>query len=245
MNDPLLQLQDEVTARLDYEPAFQNISVKSYRKHLISAEIDKRLPHLAGKNNKIGCGVLVGIPTLEGIDPNVSKPQSSILLPIDIIALPELNNDPGSGTLIEPETVARNARACLHSWQNEGLIFLSQEKQAITPIEGIEQSFPGCIGYRVLLRGRLLEDDLQKLTLPTIQDNGAGTVTLAGIVNGTTVVYTIDGSQPIPAINDNQNPSAHNYTAPFSVSDNTLVRWAAYAPGWISSDYGMAKIHID
>ena len=211
MIDPLVQLQSEITARLDYESAFQYLCVKSYRAHVISAEIDKKLPHLAGKNGRVGCGILVGIPTLEGVDPNVSTAQSEILLPIDVIALPEINNDPGVGTLIEPESAARSVRANLHAWGNCGLVFLYQDKLAISPIEGLEQSHPGCIGYRVLLRGRLNESTPAKLSNPAISDDGACVFTLSDPGEGAQIIYTLDGSQPVPEISGQINPSAYIY----------------------------------
>ena len=144
--DALLQLQAEVTAKLDYEEYFAKLPVKSYRAHIISAEIDKRLPHLAGKAGKIGCGVLVGMPTIEGIDQNVSTPQSEIILPVDVVELPEINLNSADGTLKSAEEVARAVRAHLHARRIEGLIsILYQDKTAISPIEGLEQSHPGCM----------------------------------------------------------------------------------------------------
>ena len=92
--DALLQVQAELTARLDYESYLQYISVKSWRAHVISSDVDKQLPHLAGKNGKLGCGIIVGMPTLEGVDQNVSTPQSEILVPVDTVEIPELNMDP-------------------------------------------------------------------------------------------------------------------------------------------------------
>jgi len=238
MIDPLLQVQEEATARLDYEETFRFIAVRSLRKELISSQIERVTPHLTAKNNRNGCGTLVGMPTLEGIDPNVSSPQFEILIPIDVIECPELNMSLTGGTLLSAEEVARNVLKILHAWRNEGLIFLAQDKMAMQPLEGIEKQYPGCLGYRVMLRGRLKEDSLPKLSCPALTEAPGLTLTLVPSGLGQTVIYTEDGTQPIPT-----NTAAVLYTTPFTVPDGTTIRWAAYAPGWIGSDYGWAKIH--
>jgi hypothetical protein len=234
--DLLVQLQDEVTTWLDTAcDRFNFVPFRSLRRKIIAKEVDARTPHLWGKNNRVGVGCLVGMPVLEGIDPNVSAIQSDLYLSIDIVENPEINLRSGSGTLLSAEEIALAVRSHLHHFAIEDSICLYQDKNSVAAIPGLEERWPGCLGYTVTMRGRLSESAMLKVPLPALT-SPEQTVTLAD-VSPAQVYYTVDQTLPIPS-----NQSAILFTAPFTVPAGTIVRWAAFRTGYVPSDIGKARI---
>jgi hypothetical protein len=233
--DLLLQLQEDITDKLNSESAFQFNAVMSLRHMVIAKEVARRLPHLTAKNGRKGCGILVGMPTLEAMLPNIAPPQGDLVLPIDIIENPEINFGP-NGTQITCEQCARAVRQYLHLYAIAGAVTLYQDKDAFGPIAELEESWPRCAGYRVLLRGRLAEDPIPKLALPAITEGPPLTITLA-VADGSTIYFTTDGS--FPGLG---NAAAQQYTQPFAVAAGATVRWASYLAGCLGSDAGQAQI---
>jgi hypothetical protein len=138
---------------------------------------------------------------------------------------------------VTAEEAARAARAALHQFAIEGKILLYQDEKAIEPLPGLEKEFPGCLGYRVLLRGRMSEEAAGKSALPRITAPGQ-TVSLSSTDAGAAIYYTTDGSFPGPG-----NAGARVYEGPFTVAGGTVARWAGYAPGLMGSDAGQAVIN--
>src|SRR5579872_2808798 len=176
--DLLLQLQEDIVDKLNSEAAFQFNSVASLRRMVISREIAKRVPHLTAKNGRKGCGILVGMPTLEALFPNVTPPQADIVLSVEVIENPEINFGP-NGTQITCEQCARAARQYLHLFAIAGAVTLYQDQDAFGPIKDLEKNWPRCAGYRVSLRGRLAENAIPKLSVPAISEGPPLTVTLS------------------------------------------------------------------
>jgi hypothetical protein len=235
--DLLLQLQEDVTDRLNSESAFQYNSVASLRRMVIAKEIEKRLPHLTKKNGKRGCGILVGMPNIEAMLPNVTPPQGDLLLPIDVVENPEMNFGP-TGTQITCEQCARSVRASLHLLGIANALTLYQDAQAFRPLDEHELP-PQCAGYRVLLRGRLAGAQMPKCVLPTLTEGPPLTFALTTTDAGASIYYTVDGSFPGPG---NGTGSATLYAAPFAASNGVVLRWACYLPGYFGSDVGYATI---
>ena len=82
--------------------------------------------------------------------------------------------------------------------------------------------------------GDNLEDSIMKLNKPTIQQDSTiitdnVTVPIKHFLNGVTIKYTIDDSEP-----DSLN--SHTYTAPLKLYKNTTVKTKVFKKGWISSD---------
>jgi hypothetical protein len=235
--DLLLQLQQDLTDKLNSEETFQYNAAASLRGQVIRQEIERRLPHLTAKNGRKGCGILVRMPAIRGLQPNVASPQGEVLVAIDVVEAPEINFNPG-GTQLTAEEVARGVRSVLHQFAIEGKILLYQDEKAIEPVAGLEKEYPGCLGYRVLLRGRMSEPPAAKCALPAISAP-AQTVTLTSPDSGAAIYYTTDGSFPGAG---NAGGTAALYTGPFTVGGGTVVRWAGYLAGRQGSDAGQATI---
>jgi hypothetical protein len=233
--DLLLQLQQDVCDKLNSEAAFAYLTVATLRRQVIASEIERRVAHLTAKNGRKGCGLTVRMPSIRGLQPNVSPAQGEVMVAVDVVEIPELNFNPG-GTQVTAEEAARAVRAALHQFAIEGKILLYQDEKAIEPLAGLEKEFPGCLGYRVLLRGRMSEAAAGKCALPAISAVGQ-TVSLSTSEAGAGIYYTTDGSFPGPG-----NAGAQVYGGPFTVNPGTVVRWAGYLAGLTGSDAGQAVI---
>jgi hypothetical protein len=165
----------------------------------------------------------------------VAPAQGEVLVAVDVVENPEINFNLG-GTQVTAEEAARAARAALHQFAIEGKILLYQDEKAIEPLAGLEKAHPGCLGYRVRLRGRMSEAAAAKCALPEIAAAGQ-TVSFSAAEEGTGIFYTTDGSFPGPG-----NAGALAYGEPFTVPGGTVVRWAGYAAGRLGSDAGQATI---
>ena len=137
MSDLLLTLQQDLVDKLNSESWFYYVSVVSLRKQVITQEIQRRLPHLSGKNGRKGCGVMVNMPRIDAIQPNLAALQGDILVGIDVIEQPEINFNPG-GTMLTAEETARAVRGTLHQFAIEGKILLYQDKNVIEPLSDLE-----------------------------------------------------------------------------------------------------------
>jgi hypothetical protein len=231
MSSPLENLQSDATAKLNSEEYFSTISVVSVRKLQIASEIAQKLPHLTTKGGKTGCGVLVGMPTIDVVDPNAPGPQLMVRLPFRVQENPTINLG-ATGTGKSAEEVAMQILRTLHPLAIEGVTILFGDKGAITP----NTEFPGLVTYDVFLAGRFSQDGLSKVQTPDIS-SPAQTVTLTNNTAGASIYYTTDDSFPGAG-----NPAAQPYGAPFDVEAGTIIRWAAYKTGMIGSDVGRATI---
>ena len=82
--------------------------------------------------------------------------------------------------------------------------------------------------------GDNLEDSIMKINKPTIQQDSTIitdniTVPIKHFLNGVTIKYTIDDSEP-------DSINSPTYTTPLQLNKNTTVKTKVFKKGWISSD---------
>jgi hypothetical protein len=234
--DLLLQLQQDLCDKINSEGAFAQIACATYRSMVTAQEIEKQAPHLIGKNGRKGCGIIVRMPTVRGILPNVTPPQGEIQAAFWVVENPEINFNAG-GTQRTCEEVARMVRQWVNWFAVEGKVALYQAAEVIAPIRGIEKVYPGCCGYEVKMEGRMAERAVRKCALPGITDDGAGKVTLSSTDAGAVIYYTTDGSFP-----GSGNEAAAVYRGPVAAGSGTVLRWAGYLEGCAGSDAGEATV---
>ncbi len=236
MSSILEIIQDDCADKLNSEDLFSTISVVAVRKLQIVSEIARRLPHLTVKNSKVGCGVLVGMPVIDVVDPNVPGPQLEVRLPFRVQENPTINQGSG-GTQKSAEEVALNILKIVHQFQLAGFVGFYGDKGAITP----NTEFEGLVTYDVTLTGRLGTTPLTKCAMPTIAE-ATLTITLACATSGAAIYYTADGTFPGSTNLVSNGGTAVLYTVPFAVTSGTVVRYAAFKTGLIGSDVGRAII---
>jgi hypothetical protein len=242
--DALLQVQYDWNDKLNSEPYFQNIGIAMYRSMVTAQEIARRIPFIVGKNNRNGLGGIVNMPTILGIDPNISTPQSVAVCTLDVIENPELNflinrtTLAPTGTQTACEEAVRKARAILQPLSLRGVNFFhDDEARVIQPIPDIHQVYPGCCGYRLELKCRLNEPYEPKCTAPTITGSG-DTITIATTQAGATTYFTVDGSFPGPSSTgpNGTASTAAIYAAPFAAASGAVISAASYLAGNLGSD---------
>lgn len=246
--DPMLQLQDDATMKLNCEAAFQYVPAFSYRKTVITKDVKKLTPHLVGKNGKMGVGVIVGMPSVTGVFKGVSVPQSKIYLPIDVIEQGELNMTLSNGSRMNAEQVALAVRRALHAFSIEGLGTLIQDDKAIEPLAGLEKDFPGCIGYRIGFEALLQEGSVPKVVAPEIDfDSNTGVIAMLSATPGATLYYVriVDvNNPPESTFPCSVNPAAvvydDNNRPNGAIGD--VIRFAAYHDGYAGSNVGQATL---
>ena len=236
--DILLQLQQDLTDKLNSESYFATISVVKLRDLVIAQDISKLLPHLTAKGGKLGCGVLINMPEITNAFANAEPPVSDFQLSADVIENPELNFLSGTGTGLTCEEVARQVRYIFNLFAlgldpGGETIMVRDGGAAIVPVPDIQRMFPGCAGYRVLMTLRVTEEQQSRTAKPTLT-NATDEITLTNNSEGATIYYTTDGSFPGPG-----NPASANvYVEPFAATSGATVRYAAYLAGSLGSDVG-------
>lgn len=230
MSSFLEALQDDITAKLSSEAFYANIAIYSVRKLQIESDINTDLVTLLKKGGKLGCGVLVGMPTVGGENPNAPGPQSLVTLPIRIHEDPLVNLS-AKGTLKSAEEVGLDILETLHGFRIEGVGSLYTAKTAMVP----NTEFEGLVTYDLYLTTFVPRSGREKAITPSIAE-AALTVTFTNLTPGATIYYTTDGKMP-----GSGNATAQIYTAPFLFA-GTKLRWAAYKAGMIGSDVGEAII---
>jgi hypothetical protein len=239
--DPLLQIQSDWNDKLNSEAYFLYIAVAKYRTLVVSKEIARRLPHIAGKNGKIGLGGIVNMPTIIGIDPNIATPQSIAACTVDFIENAELNF--GSiGTKITCEEAVRQARAILQPLLIRGITFFhDNEEHVIIPLPDCHIEYPGCCGYRLTLKARLNEPYQPKCATPIAAWSG-DTLSLGPVPTGGQIWLTADGTFPGPSStgpNDTASTAIMlSDESNMTFATGTVVSFAAYAGGFAGSDVG-------
>ena len=228
----LRRFQDHGLAKLLSEPLLQYVCIASMRKQVLVKPDQRVIPHLAGRNGKVGAGVLLGLPLADPMDADVPGAQMTVKLPIDILVADDISLVLSNGARITAEEIVVIVWQLLNQFLNQSLGSGNWYVAGFDPIEDRK----GAYGYRLILEVRFAADQPAKVSAPTAVI-AAGQATLTCATPGATIYYTLDGSFPGPgALNAAGIPSANLYTAPVAVSTGQQLLAAAYLANNIGSD---------
>src|SRR5690348_7196376 len=88
----LRRFQDHVEAKLLSEPLLQSVSVVSMRNQVLQSISQRTAPHLAGRNSKVGAGILINLPAADpSPDADVPGAQMDALIWLDILVKDDIS----------------------------------------------------------------------------------------------------------------------------------------------------------
>lgn len=232
------QLQTDVLHKLLSEPLLSNVNMVSLRNVQAMEAADDftkiteaMMVWTTPRNGKIGAGLIVGMPTIESVQPNVSGPERSLFLPIATFEDPTLNGFGANRVGLSAEEIVDLVEAILHQFGIEGLGVSLYPKRSVPNTDT-----QGVIRYDTTMVAEMPRSAIAQCAIPDLAEN-AGTITLTGAA-GESVYYTTDGTFP----GGGNVGVAILYAGPFVVAAGTTVRWAAYKAAMRGSDIGQAVI---
>lgn len=233
MFDPV-QAQLDIVGVLESYEALSKVNVKSYRRMRLQQELDWRVLVTRPRAGGCGCGLLVVEPSAAGRQTNVSGPVLNWTFGVVAIEQPDMAFHPTQGAHLSAEQLAMLALDALQLYADDRLGTFSISGEAIKPER--EFSFPGCVAYRAnfILVGKGYQTQRCKPVTITVDGTpllnttvAAGEVALACAEPGATIRYTTDGT--FPSRDTGSNPGAQDYTDPFVVVPEDIIRAVAYA----------------
>jgi len=223
MSDALELDQEDFYGRLLAAPALADVKILLQRKGVTESDIESALSVLNDRGNgKIGACILVLMPSLTAVSPDVPGPLYNINMVVQVIEQPMFNTGSG-GTGLTAEQLAQQVRMLFQHFANGhgGTYgFASMEPIAVPE---------GQISYGVRFERQAGDSAPQSVALPTISATGSAapaTVTLACATAGAAIYYTTDGTYPSSA-----NATASLYAAPFVQATAATIRVAAEKAG--------------
>lgn len=230
------RFQDHVVCKLLASSRLQYVSINSERQQVQLAPASRVAPHLAGRNGKVGSGILVRLPSADPADADMPGVQMDCLMWLDIINKDDLALTLSNGSGLTAEEVLAIVWQLLNQWLNQGI---GSGNVFVDGFDAIEDQ-KGAYGYRVQIRLRGAENPPPKCAAPT-GSIAAGTLTLSCSTPASTIYYTTDGSLPgnyTPPAGYAANTS-QTYLAPVSVlglASGTVILAAAAAANFDESD---------
>ena len=221
----LNRIQDHALAKLLSEPLLQYVGIAAMR-HMVKLDVAARVaPHLAGRNGKVGVGILIGLPYADPLDSDVPGAQMSVKLPIDFMAKDDLSLVLSNGANLTAEQIAITGWLLLSQFLNQSVGSGNWYVAGFDPIEDKK----GAYGYRLILEVRFASDEPTKVDAPVAVFAG-GNCTLTVQAAGAKIYYTTDGSFPGPYTPPAGYPAntSVQYAAPFAVASGTVILVAAY-----------------
>lgn len=230
--NPLEQLQSDVEHCLLSMHLLRHVTITAVRPRSsgevlnIQTKINNTLAGLSVRNGKRGLGVIVGMPEMRDVNPNMRTVKGELVLVMNLIENP-LINEGADGTGLTAEALAWLLATTLPQTNLApgGQIIADKDLIAPQPESVMEKR----IEYRVTLRMLTHAAPVEKVATPAVQ-HASGTLTLSCTTSGAAIYYTLDGSYPGPG-----NAQATLYSAPVSVATGAL-RTAAHHDDMASSD---------
>lgn len=230
--NPIAGIQEDFEGRLLAEPYFSDVAIIQQRRALTVDEISGQLGVLKGRASKVGACVIVKLPVLDVVDPNVPGPRTSPVQQLLIIEHPT-HNASAQGTGKSAEQLAIAALQLFHHFVPYGVtqVFVG-DQNAIVP----DESLPGLRAYVVTFTSFVQLAVPSKVIRPTITIDT--NVTLACATSGAAIYYTTDESYPSAS-----NTAATLYSAPFTTpASGTVIRVAGEKTGSQQSDIAQQSV---
>jgi hypothetical protein len=239
MNPQIEQIQPDIFDKLASEPYFAAISLFQIRKERFQSEIDEALSSATfdpGQSGKLpGATIEVLMPMIKTNLVNAPGPVVTLEQRLIVKENPTINLAAG-GVNLTAEQIAVEILQTLHQFYLGGICqALYPAPKAIVP----NDDFPDLAAYDVILQATFNLTPPARTGCPPPPTESSLTLTFAPPASDpdATIYYTTDGSFPGPG-----NAAAAIYSAPFSVTSGTVVRWADYVTGKLGSSTGMATI---
>ena len=223
----LNRVQDHALAKLLSEPLLQYVSIASMRQ-MVRLDAPARVaPHLAGRNGKVGDGILIGLPYADPADDDIPGAQMTTKLPIDFLAKDDLALVLSNGAGLTAEQLVIIGWILLSQYLNQAIGSGNWFVAGFDPIEDKK----GAYGYRLILEVRSALAQPDKCDAPIAAFAG-GNCTLTVVYAGAQIYYTTDGSFPGPYVLPAGYPAntSQLYAAPFAVASGTVILVSAYVP---------------
>lgn len=221
----LERLQADITAKLLSESALATVNILSLRKLLTSSQVPSSAIWETSRGGKLGTGILVSMPFIDGDKAQPGDNSITIKVPIRCFELPDLAQG-ASGPGLTAEEIALTCRRLLRGMVCEPLTALTTEGRSIEPDE-MPKEHEGVLQYVLTVQAKLGVATDNRCKVPTISAPGL-TVTLTNHADNAdaSIYYTTDDTFP-----GSGNAAATLYSAPFAVLSGTIVRFAAYKSG--------------
>lgn len=215
--------QDDMTARLTADSVCGLVTVFSQRKGITENDVQTRLAALNSKGGLVGLVLIVLMPKLIPQEANTPGAMYATRYTVQVIDWPAVRRIPTGGIEISAESMAERVRQILHFasfGRGQSLFF--------DGMDPLPMSDPNQISYAINFRKMGADTPVTKVanvlispttgTVPQLITMTCGTV-------GAVIWYTTDGSYP-----SSVNPTATQYTAPFTQSVAATIRAIAEMP---------------
>jgi hypothetical protein len=147
--------------------------------------------------------------------------------------------DPAEGTLLAADFIAQIILEIAHGWNLNFQSDFVADRNAMSEAK----EWQPLRAYKVLHRMVLSRAQTTRIETPTLTPDspapGQITMNPPGNAPDASMYYTTDGDSPAP-----DNPKAVLYTQPIvPAAGTTLLRWAAFKPGFLNSAFAQVTIN--
>lgn len=228
--NPLERLQLDLEHCLLSMQLLNNISITAVRPRgsaealSIQTKLNNALAGLIVRNGKRGCAIIVGMPTLDNVNPSLRSVKGELSVILDIIENPMINEG-ADGTGLTAEELAWTLATTIPQTNFAPHGQIIADKQLITPKP--EAVMEKRIEYRVILRVLSHSAPVDKCGTPVIERDGY----TIDITSDSPCYYTLDGSYPGPG-----NPAAILFEDVITQTTALSIRAAAHDTARASSD---------
>lgn len=228
-----VSIQNDLFYLLNSEPRLQKVNIVNERQFILLAGIQWDMIWMTPRNGCSGQGILVEMPKLDTLTPNVPAPVYQPTLTFVAIQAADLAFSPTTGGQLFAEMIAQIIVDQLSGLAIDTAGTLYCEGKTIERAKDPE--YAGTNAQRITIRGpRGGSKQTPRVPIPTYEIDGNNIVTLACSDADAEIYYTTD--ETFPAGNGGGNPGSMKYTLPFSVNSGDIIRVAAWRnEGFINS----------